>query len=89
MEQDGCFTILGYDENEWITTGTIYFYETLPFNTNPSGKMGGITNIWTVPKDRKQRIVRSVIERILELAKNRWDMVCLKAVIEAKGCIKE
>lgn len=41
------------------------------------------------PKDRKQRIVRSVIERILELAKNRWDMVCLKAVIEAKGCIKE
>ncbi|MFQ6794405.1 MAG: hypothetical protein ACLRT4_16730 [Thomasclavelia sp.] len=41
-----CFTILGYAQDKLVASGTLYLYQIMPSNDNPSGIMGQLTNIF-------------------------------------------
>ena len=46
MLKDECHTLVGYHLNQIISIATIYYYDILPSNENPKGKVGRITNVW-------------------------------------------
>lgn len=85
MEQDSCYTILGYDGVKLVVTGTIYFYEAMPSNANHTGIVGVITNIWTDERYRGQGLASSVVKQLLDIAKGRCGQVCLHAATGAEG----
>lgn len=94
MKDTSCFTILGYDNTTLVAAGTIYFYDSLPSNTNASGKTGCITNIWTHKQYRHQGIASHIMDQLLDIAKDRCTLVCLntsdagEAVYIKKGFVK-
>lgn len=89
MKSDECFTILGYDDMLLVTTGTVYFYDSMPSNSNHSGKTGYITNIWTKEEYRGRGLASNVIEQLIALSKHRCGLLCLNASQEAKSLYVE
>lgn len=74
-----CFTLLGFDNELFVTTGTLYLYSIMPSNENPLGIMGQLTNIWVEDKYRHQGIATNVVNELLLKAKTLCGTVCLNS----------
>ena len=85
IENNTCFTLLGFEDELLVATGTLYLYSIMPSNDNPLGVMGQITNIWVAPGYRHQGIASSVVEELIEQARDTCGAVCLNASKEAIG----
>ncbi len=59
------------DKGTIVATGAIVFYAFPPSYTNASGIRGYITNMYTHPTYRKQGIATSLLERLIQEAKDR------------------
>lgn len=84
MRNRSCFTLLGYDQEVLVATGTIYFQDCLPSNANPIGRTGYITNIWTHDAYRRQGIGTKLMDRLLEIGKEHCGMICLNTSAEGQ-----
>lgn len=63
-------TIIVFDE-EIIACATICFYDLLPTWDHPFGKRAHIMNVYTRPDKRKQGIARTMLELIIDEAKEK------------------
>lgn len=45
LKDKTCFTLLGFDDDKFIASGTLYMYNIMPSNENPLGVVGQLTNI--------------------------------------------
>lgn len=79
MQDGACFTLVGYDGGEIVATGTIYYYDVLPSNENPRGRVGQITNVWVDEGYRRQGIATEIVGMLLEKARHEVGMVCLNS----------
>lgn len=79
MSTEDCFTILGYDGNTIVASGTIYFYDTLPSNVNPLGKTGYISSVWTDEEYRCQGIGKSIMQQLMDIGADKCNVICLNA----------
>lgn len=59
------------DNDIIIATAAIVFYEFPPTYTNKSGIKGYITNMYTAPEYRGRGIATSLLDKLVEEAKNR------------------
>ena len=66
MLKDECHTLVGYHLNQIISIATIYYYDILPSNENPKGKVGQITNVWVDENYRHLGIGRYMVEYLIE-----------------------
>lgn len=66
MKENACRTLLAYAGRELAATATLYFYDVLPSNENPSGRVGQITNVWVDEAFRRQGIATRMVERLME-----------------------
>ena len=85
MKENACRTLLGYAGRELAATATLYFYDVLPSNENPSGRVGQITNVWVDEAFRRQGIATRMVERLMEEARGEAKMVCLNSSEQALG----
>ncbi len=79
MNNNNCLTILAYDKDLLVSTGTIYYYDTLPSNNNPIGITGQITNIWTHPNYRRMKIASNIMYQLMDYSKDRCGLFCLNS----------
>jgi GNAT superfamily N-acetyltransferase len=59
---------LAIDNNEIIATGGLCFYQLPPTFSNPSGKIGYVTNMFTLKKYRKKGISSKKKKKIIQEA---------------------
>ena len=85
MKENACRTLLGYAGRELAATATLYFYDVLPSNENPSGRVGQITNVWVDEAFRRQGIATRMVERLMKEARGEAKMVCLNSSEQALG----
>ncbi len=85
MKENACRTLLAYAGRELAATATLYFYDVLPSNENPSGRVGQITNVWVDEAFRRQGIATRMVERLMEEARGETKMVCLNSSEQALG----
>lgn len=88
MKENACRTLLGYAGRELAATATLYFYDVLPSNENPGGRVGQITNVWVDEAFRCQGIATRMVERLMEEARDQAKMVCLNSSKQALGMYK-
>ena len=60
-------------------TATIYYYDILPSNENPKGKVGQITNVWVDENYRHLGIGRYMVEYLIENYQKDVGMICLNS----------
>lgn len=80
-----CFTLLGFDNDNFVASGTLYLYNIMPSNENPLGRVGQLTNIWVKEEYRHQGIATKVVKELIALKKDECGMVCLNSSHEAKS----
>ena len=85
LKENACRTLLAYAGRELAATATLYFYDVLPSNENPSGRVGQITNVWVDEAFRRQGIATRMVERLMEEARGETKMVCLNSSEQALG----
>lgn len=79
MLKDECHTLVGYHLNHIISTATIYYYDILPSNENPKGKVGQITNVWVDENYRHLGIGRYMVKYLIERYQKDVGMICLNS----------
>lgn len=79
MLKDECYTLVGYHSNQIISTATIYYYDILPSNENPKGKVGQITNVWVDENYRHLGIGRYMVGYLLKHYQKDVGMICLNS----------
>lgn len=79
MRENGCFTLLGCAGKEVAATATLYYYDVLPSNENPKGRVGQITNVWVDEPFRGQGIATQMVEMLMEKARHEAGMICLNS----------
>lgn len=79
VNNNQCHTIAGYQEDRIVATATIYYYDILPSNENPSGRVGQITNVWVEESLRHQGIARFMVSELIEQYKGDVGMICLNS----------
>lgn len=78
---DNTFVVfMAFDEDQIAATGGLSLYEITPSLHCPNGKVGYISNIYTLPQYRGQGIARALMEQLLAEAKARK---CTKIVLNA------
>lgn len=78
---DGTFVVwLALDVGNIIATGGLTLYDVPPTMSCINGKVGYISNIYTLREYRKQGIASALLKRIMEEAKLRG---CTKVVLNA------
>lgn len=88
IKENACLTLLGYAGRELAATATLYYYDVLPSNENPVGRVGQITNVWVDEAFRCQGIATRMVERLMEEARGEAKMVCLNSSKQALGMYK-
>lgn len=83
IESDTCFTLLGFDKELLVASGTLYLYSIMPSNENPSGMMGQLTNIWVDNKYRRKGYASMIVKELLAKAEDKCSAVCLNSSKEA------
>lgn len=74
-----CFTLLGFNDELLVATGTLYLYSIMPSNENQLGIMGQLTNIWVEEKYRHMGIASGMIKELLNKVKGKCSAVCLNS----------
>ena len=85
IKSQTCFTLLGFDNDNFVASGTLYLYNIMPSNENPLGREGQLTNIWVKEEYRHQGIATKVVKELIALKKDECGMVCLNSSHEAKS----
>ena len=85
IKSQTCFTLLGFDNDNFVASGTLYLYNIMPSNENLLGRVGQLTNIWVKEEYRHQGIVTKVVKELIALKKDECGMVCLNSSHEAKS----
>jgi len=80
-----CITILAFLDQQIIATGSIYYYDVMPSNENPTGKVGQFTNIWVDENYRGKGIAKSIIQQLMEKSNYLVGLYCLNSSKEATG----
>ncbi len=80
-----CFTILGYAQDKLVASGTLYLYQVMPSNDNPSGIMGQLTNIFVEKQYRHQKIATKIVTELIKIGEQICGMLCLNSSDEALG----
>lgn len=88
MKEHACRTLLGYVGRELAAMATLYFYDVLPSNENPSGRVGQITNVWVDEAFRCQGIATRMVEKLMGEAREEAGMICLNSSEQALGMYK-
>jgi len=60
---------LAVENNQIIATSGLCFYQIPPNFSNPSGKIGYVTNMYTINDYRKRGISSKLLEKVIEEAK--------------------
>lgn len=79
INDDTCFTLLGFDDELLVASGTLYLYALMPSNENPSGIMGQLTNVWVAEEYRHQGIASSMVNELLAKGRGKCGMICLNS----------
>ena len=85
IKSQTCFTLLGFDNDNFVASGTLYLYNIMPSNENLLGRVGQLTNIWVKEEYRHQGISTKVVKELIALKKDECGMVCLNSSHEAKA----
>lgn len=85
IKRQTCFTLLGFDNDNFVASGTLYLYNIMPSNENLLGRVGQLTNIWVKEEYRHQGIATKVVKELIALKKDECGMVCLNSSHEAKS----
>lgn len=85
IKSQTCFTLLGFDNDNFVASGTLYLYNIMSSNENPLGRVGQLTNIWVKEEYRHQGIATKVVKELIALKKDECGMVCLNSSHEAKS----
>lgn len=85
IKSQTCFTLLGFDNDNFVASETLYLYNIMPSNENPLGGVGQLTNIWVKEEYRHQGIATKVVKELIALKKDECGMVCLNSSHEAKS----
>lgn len=85
IKSQTCFTLLGFDNDNFVASGTLYLYNIMPSNENLLGRVGQLTNIWVKEEYRHQGIATKVVKELIALKKDECGMVCLNSSHEAKS----
>lgn len=85
IKSQTCFTLLGFDNDNFVASGTLYLYNIMLSNENPLGRVGQLTNIWVKEEYRHQGIATKVVKELIALKKDECGMVCLNSSHEAKS----
>lgn len=85
IKRQTCFTLLGFDNDNFVASGTLYLYNIMPSNENLLGRVGQLTNIWVKEEYRHQGIATKVVKELIALKKDECGMVCLNSSHEAKA----
>lgn len=85
LKDKTCFTLLGFDGDKFIASGTLYMYNIMPSNENPLGVMGQLTNIWVKEEYRHQGIATKVVNELIALKKGQCNMFCLNSSQQAQS----
>ena len=83
IKSQTCFTLLGFDNDNFVASGTLYLYNIMPSNENPSGIMGQLTNIWVDEKYRHQGIASRIVSDLLTKGQGKCGMICLNSSKDA------
>ncbi len=63
--------ILAEENNQIIATGILFFYDSVPSRLNPYGKNAYITSMYVRESYRRRGIANSILNRLIQTAKNR------------------
>lgn len=83
MLKDECHTLVGYHSNQIISTATIYYYDILPSNENPKGKVGQITNVWVDENYRHLGVGSHMVKYLIKQYQKEVGFICLNSSKEA------
>lgn len=83
MKKDECHTVVGYYLNHIISTATIYYYDILPSNENPKGKVGQITNVWVDESCRHLGVGSHMVKYLIKQYQKEVGFICLNSSKEA------
>lgn len=83
MKKDECHTVVGYYLNHIISTATIYYYDILPSNENPKGKVGQITNVWVDENYHHLGIGSHMVKYLIKQYQKEVGFICLNSSKEA------
>ncbi len=77
---------LAVDGDEIVATSGICFYQLPPTYSNPTGRVSYVTNMYTLPKYRKQGIASHLLRLIVDEAiKLEYKIVRLHASVDGKS----
>ena len=83
LSNDTGMTLLGYQDDNLVASGTLFFYRIIPSNDNPKGMMGQLTNIYVDPNYRHQGIATHIINTLISKGQAVTNFFCLNASKEA------
>lgn len=79
LKMDTVRTLLAFDGERLVGTGTVYFYQAMPSNENPSGCVAQMTSVWVDESYRRQGIGMHIVRDLEKIAFERAGMVCLNS----------
>ncbi|MDL2281320.1 GNAT family N-acetyltransferase [Selenomonadales bacterium OttesenSCG-928-I06] len=89
FDDNSFFCFVAEKENKIISTVMICFYDHLPKANNPTGKIGYLFNVYTLPEYRGAGIGAKVLKATLDLAKeNGINEIFIKAEFKAMPLYK-
>ncbi|MBQ8822109.1 MAG: GNAT family N-acetyltransferase [Lachnospiraceae bacterium] len=80
LEQKTCDVILAEDDERCIGTGIIFYYDSVPSCSNPTGKNAYITSLFVEPDYRGRGIAKNIMKQLTKKAASRgYEIVMLNA----------
>lgn len=83
LQKKECHTLVGYQDKQILASATLYYYDILPNNENPRGKVGQITNVWVDENYRHQGIATYMIQYLIKQYRHEVGMICLNSAKKA------
>jgi len=71
IEDNSLVAWMAIDQDVIASIAMVCFYQVLPLMSNRSGKMGYLLNVYTLPEYRGKGLATTVLNKIIEEAKNR------------------
>ncbi len=80
LAEEACDVILAEDSGKGIGTGIIFYYDSVPSRSNPTGKNAYVTSLFVEPGYRGKGIAKTIMKQLTEKAASRgYEIVMLNA----------
>lgn len=80
LKDESCDAIFAEDSGKYIGTGIIFYYDSVPLRSNPTGKNAYVTSLFVEPYFRGKGVARAIMERLIEKATGRgYKVIMLNA----------